>query len=191
MMATLSELDLQADEIPILFDSKESIPFLFEIAWEVANKGELGNDNNSIQNIIYHIIVGGICTVLKTKSPITIQEYGDRYVLMGPWMQNSAQIEVEVLQPSDPVMAAVIESMAKARVQVIFGRWLIEGYPHVVLFDLGSSYHRLNEWKTDLWDKCHISTPPSDQETNDAVVFGYLVAWFLGEVGDGEEDHIV
>lgn len=112
-------------------------------------------------------------------------------MLMGPWMQDSAQIEVEVLQPSDPVMAAVIESMSKAQVQVIFGRWLIEGYPHVVLFDLGSSYHRLNEWKTDFWNQCHISTPPNDQETNDAVVFGYLVAWFLGEVSVQEVVQVI
>jgi glycogen(starch) synthase len=27
-----------------------------------------------------------------------------------------------------------------------------------------------------------IPCPPGDNETNEAVVFGYLVAWFLGEV---------
>lgn len=37
-------------------------PLLFECAWEVANK------------------VGGIYTVIKTKVPVTVKEYGDRYV---------------------------------------------------------------------------------------------------------------
>ena len=37
-------------------------PVLFECAWEVANK------------------VGGIYTVIKTKVPVTVREYGDRYV---------------------------------------------------------------------------------------------------------------
>jgi len=39
-------------------------PLLFECAWEVANK------------------VGGIYTVIKTKVPVTVKEYGDRYVFL-------------------------------------------------------------------------------------------------------------
>jgi glycogen(starch) synthase len=35
-------------------------PLLFEVAWEVANK------------------VGGIYTVIKTKVPVTVKEFGDR-----------------------------------------------------------------------------------------------------------------
>jgi len=42
-------------------------PLLFECAWEVANK------------------VGGIYTVIKTKVPVTVKEYGDRYVLSSPF----------------------------------------------------------------------------------------------------------
>jgi hypothetical protein len=40
----------------------------------------------------------------------------------------------------------------------------------------------LDEWKGDLWSAAMIPCPPGDDETNEAVVFGYLVAWFLGEV---------
>jgi hypothetical protein len=52
----------------------------------------------------------------------------------------------------------------------------------VLLFDIGSGYHRLNEWKADMWEKFGIPSPEQDKETNDAIVFGYLVAWFFGEV---------
>jgi len=65
---------------------------------------------------------------------------------------------------------------------VFYGRWLIDGHPRVLLFDIGSGYHKLNEWKADLWEKFHIPAPDSDKETNDAIIFGYLVAWFFGEV---------
>lgn len=41
---------------------------------------------------------------------------------------------------------------------------------------------RMNEWKTDLWNLAGIPSPPNDHETNEAIVFGYIVAWFLGEV---------
>lgn len=67
-------------------------------------------------------------------------------------------------------------------VKVFFGSWLIEGHPSVVLFDVGSVYHRLNEWKGDIWEKFRIPLPDNDRETNDSVVFGYLVSWFFGEV---------
>ncbi|KAJ2574431.1 glycogen synthase isoform 1, partial [Coemansia sp. RSA 1804] len=52
-----------------------SQPLLFETSWEVANK------------------VGGIYTVIKTKVPVTVQEYGDRYHLTGPWNRFSAHVE--------------------------------------------------------------------------------------------------
>jgi len=51
----------------------------------------------------------------------------------------------------------------------------------VLLFDLGSAWHRLNEWKSDLWNVAKIPSPAEDKEMNDAIVFGYLVAWFFGE----------
>ena len=62
-----------------------------------------------------------------------------------------------------------------------FGRWLIDGAPRVVLLDVGASFHRADEWKKDLFEKTKIGCPWDDPEANSAVVFGYLVAWFLGE----------
>ena len=40
----------------------------------------------------------------------------------------------------------------------------------------------MDEWKTDLWNLAGIPSPPNDHETNETIVFGYIVAWFLGEV---------
>ncbi|KAF9819264.1 hypothetical protein IEO21_02303 [Rhodonia placenta] len=138
-------------------------PVLFECAWEVANK------------------VGGIYTVIKTKVPVTVSEYGDRYCLIGPLSYKTAPMEVEAQEPADPYIAATLESMRGAGVKALYGRWLIEGAPHVLLFDTGSQYSRLDEWKGDLWNLAGIPTPPNDHETNETIVFGYIVAWFLGE----------
>lgn len=66
--------------------------------------------------------------------------------------------------------------------QVFYGRWLIEGYPNIVLFDVGSAAWKLDEWKREFWDSCHIGVPNHDHETNNAVIFGFLTAWFLAEV---------
>ncbi|RMZ68097.1 glycogen synthase [Pyrenophora seminiperda CCB06] len=38
-----------------------------------------------------------------------------------------------------------------------------------------------SQWVGDLWSSTGIPSPPGDSETNEAIVFGYLIAWFLGE----------
>lgn len=137
---------------------------LFECAWEVANK------------------VGGIYTVIKTKVPVTVAEYGDRYCLLGPLSYKSAPMEVDAEEPTDPCLKEVLDLMRQAGLKALYGRWLVEGAPHVLLFDTSSMYSKLDEWKGDLWNLAGIPSPPHDHETNEAIVFGYIVAWFLGEV---------
>ncbi|BEI94326.1 uncharacterized protein CcaverHIS019_0607850 [Cutaneotrichosporon cavernicola] len=139
-------------------------PLLFECAWEVANK------------------VGGIYTVIKTKVPVTVKEYGDRYCLIGPLSYKTAPIEVESMEPEPgSPMEGTLNAMRDQGVKYLYGRWLIEGAPTVLLFDTASCYNRMDEWKGDLWNVAGIPTPPTDHETNETLVFGYMVAWFLGE----------
>ena len=91
-------------------------------------------------------------------------------------------MEVEAISvPSNPVMKQTLDNLRSRGVKFLFGRWLIEGAPLVLLFDIGSASHRMNEWKGDLWNIAGIPSPADDRETNDAIIFGYLVAWFLGE----------
>lgn len=73
-------------------------------------------------------------------------------------------------------------SMKERGIGIMYGRWLIEGAPRVLLIDTKTAYGYLDEWKADLWNVASIPSPPGDDETNEAIVFGYLVAWFLGEV---------
>jgi glycogen synthase len=91
-------------------------------------------------------------------------------------------MEVESMEPTDdiPLMES-LKSMRDRGVKILYGRWLVEGAPRVLLFDTGSMYHRLDEWKGDLWNLAGIPTPPNDHESNETIIFGYLVAWFLGE----------
>jgi hypothetical protein len=133
--------------------------------------------------LISSTIVGGIYTVLKSKAPVTCHEYGDRYTMIGPLSYKTASLEVEALEPDSPELKLALNSMTERGVKYLYGRWLIEGAPKVLLFDTGSVYQKLDEWKGDLWSVAGIPSPPNDKETNEAILFGYLVAWFLGEVG--------
>ncbi|KAF1731129.1 Glycogen (starch) synthase [Beauveria bassiana] len=136
---------------------------LFEVATEVAHR------------------VGGIYSVIKSKAPVTTAEYGDRYTLIGPLNHQSAAVEVEEMEPNTPELADTLQAMKDRGIGYMYGRWLIEGAPRVLLFDTKTAYGYLNDWKGDLWNVASIPSPPGDDETNEAIVFGYLVAWFLGE----------
>jgi glycogen(starch) synthase len=137
-----------------------SHPLLFEVAWEVCNK------------------VGGIYTVLKSKTPVTSSEFGQRMCLIGPLAEQSL-MEIEECEPPTKCLKEALKAMDGVR--YVFGRWLVEGAPFVLLLDLAHSFNRLDEWKRDLWYVAGVPAPQDDHETNQAVVFGYLVAWFLQE----------
>ena len=58
--------------------------------------------------------------------------------------------------------------------QVHCGRWLVEGNPQVILFDVGSAAHKMAEFKHELYEKAGIGIPNEDMETNDCAIFGYV-----------------
>ncbi|KAI6200958.1 Glycogen [starch] synthase [Aphelenchoides besseyi] len=135
--------------------------FVFECSWEVANK------------------VGGIYTVLRTKAPVSTDELGDQYCMLGPYNEEQVRLEVEVLTPDTAALKYTLDQMQEWGFRCVYGRWLIEGYPKVVLFDIGSAAWKLDTWKHELWEKCHIGVPYHDREANDCIIFGFLVAIFL------------
>lgn len=151
------ELDITRNKA---FDSR----YVFEVSMEVVNK------------------VGGIYTVLKTKTGHMVEQLGDRYVLIGPYNESQVQLEVEVKnEPDHPILAATVKSMRDRGVKVVYGRWLVDGYPRVILFDIGSQAWRVEEWKSDFYHASHIGVPYYDKEAMDSLVFGSLVTWFIGE----------
>ncbi|KAL9579271.1 MAG: hypothetical protein Q9212_005205 [Teloschistes hypoglaucus] len=146
---------------------------VFEVSTEAANK------------------VGGIYSVIKSKAQVTTAEYGERYTLIGPYNASSAALEVEPLTPTNPELAQTIANMQDRGIGLTYGRWLIEGAPRILLIDTKTGYRWLDEWKADLWHSAGIPCPAGDDETNEAVVFGYLVTWFLGEFVSHERKRAV
>ncbi|CAJ0959283.1 unnamed protein product, partial [Mesorhabditis belari] len=135
--------------------------FVFECAWEVANK------------------VGGIYTVIRSKAPISVEELGDQYCLLGPQKEERWRLEVEPIEPENRTIREAIKKMQMDGFRCTYGRWLIESYPKVILFDLGSGALKMNEWKQELFEKTKIGIPHEDTESNDAVILGFMVAIFL------------
>ena len=52
----------------------------------------------------------------------------------------------------------------------------------MILFDISSAAWKLDDFKHELWESSNIGIPWHDRESNDATIFGALVAWFIGLV---------
>lgn len=64
----------------------------------------------------------------------------------------------------------------------------MDGNPQIILFDIGSAAWRLDHFKQELWDVCHVGVPHLDVETNDAILLGYMVAQFIQEVSRSADE---
>lgn len=80
--------------------------YLFEVSWEVCNK------------------VGGIYTVLKSKAATQHQLYGDKYCLIGPYVEKEAKIRFERENPPKELNKAFNE-LKKDKIECYFGKWPI------------------------------------------------------------------
>ena len=74
-----------------------------------------------------------------------------------------------------------IEILSYSRYKIVCGRWLVDGNPQVILFDVGSAAHKMNEFKQELFDAAGIGAPHGDLEVNDVIIFGFMVAQFIAD----------
>jgi glycogen(starch) synthase len=135
-------------------------PYLFEVAWEVCQQ------------------LGGIYTVIRSKAPYMMEQWGRRYCLLGPYNAEVSPAEFEEAAPVGHI-AHAIKELHKQGLEAHYGTWLITGRPQVVLLNPYSAYGRLAEIKYLLWEHHGISMPADDDLLNQVVAMGYLVEQFL------------
>ena len=68
-----------------------------------------------------------------------------------------------------------------SRYKIVTGRWLVDGNPQVILFDVGSAAHKMSQFKQELFDTAGIGAPHRDIEVNDVIIFGFMVAQFIAD----------
>lgn len=134
---------------------------LTEIAWEVCNQ------------------IGGIYTVLRSKTPAVINTWGNQYCAIGPYFQQSVNIEFEEAQDySDHIGQAVLK-MREMGFAVYAGTWLVSGRPKVVLIDPQCMMGRVHELKYFLYEQHHIEISWADDLLHQAICFAYICKEFL------------
>ena len=65
--------------------------------------------------------------------------------------------------------------------KIVTGRWLVDGNPQVILFDIGSAASKMSMFKQELFDTAGIGAPHGDIEVNDVIIFGFMVAQFIAD----------
>ncbi len=104
---------------------------------------------------------------------MSVNELGDQYVLLGPWVEWKAKQEVEEEDfPYHHPLGQAVERARQKGYKIHCGRWLVEGNPQIILFDVGSASFKMNEFKQELFEKAGIGIPHEDVETNDICILG-------------------
>jgi glycogen(starch) synthase len=130
--------------------------------------------------------LGGIYTVLRSKAPCVVKEFGDNYCLVGPYNKETAETEFEP-RPAFGPFGAAAQLLSERGIPARYGRWLIAGRPQVVLIDYRACYDRLANYKYFLYKDHHIETV-NDAEVDGVVLFGYLVCEFLSLLAEMVSD---
>ncbi len=149
------------------------VDFVFEISSEAGRK------------------VGGIYTVLKTKSGEMVRKFADRYFLVGYYDTHSARDEFTE-HPVPEEFAPLIQELHDRGIDVRYGRWsegnnaqifLVDGWKHssdTVQVPFGSGKDsRLNLLKYQLWKTYGIDSLFISSDFNESVVWANAVGMLI------------
>ncbi len=131
--------------------------FIFETSWEVCNK------------------VGGIHTVISTKSKTLVERYKDNYMVIGPDIikgkgQNpNFEEDIYVLQS----WKAYAESKG---LRIRIGRWKIQGEPIAILVDFTTFFSQKDKLFEEFWKEYGLDSITGQWDYVEPVLFGYASA---------------
>ncbi|MCV9387589.1 glycosyltransferase [Reichenbachiella ulvae] len=140
---------------------KEEPKMLAEIAWEVCNQ------------------VGGIYTVIRSKAPVMVDQWGKDYVLVGPKIHPNVSSDFEEHMDDKIPIAQVVREMKEMGWDVSFGTWLVSGRPQTVLLNPASVMPQLGNIKYFYWQDHHIDFNNHDPLVDEVMAFGFMVKEFL------------
>ena len=128
--------------------------YLFEVSWEVCNK------------------VGGIHTVVSTKSVCLGAEFGNRHLLIGPDIWKETDRNPEFIEDK-MLFRSWKESLADKPFKIRTGRWNIPSKPLVILIDFTPLYSKKDEVFTKLYEKYGLDSLSGQWDYIEPALFGY------------------
>lgn len=140
--------------------TNSQIDLVFEVSWEVCNK------------------VGGIYTVLSSKSYHLHKKFNDNIVFIGPWFGScNKQLFTE-----DPNVLPEIDKNLPSDISVIKGRWNVPGNPIAVLVDFSRIFPHLNHYYGMMWEHFGVDSLHSYGDYGESCAFSIAAAQLIGSV---------
>ena len=128
--------------------------YLFEVSWEVCNK------------------VGGIYTVIATKSLYLKGEYKSHHIMVGPDVWMDTESNPDFIEDPSLYRAWRTQAMTEG-LRVRIGRWNVPGKPVAILVDFKQFLTRQNEILTDFWKKFGVDSLTGNWDYRESALFGY------------------
>ncbi|MBR5055855.1 MAG: glycogen/starch synthase, partial [Bacteroidales bacterium] len=128
--------------------------YLFEVSWEVCNK------------------VGGIYTVIATKSLYLKSQLHKHHILIGPdvWMDTESNPDFI----EDNHLYTLWKAQAASEgLRVRLGRWNVPGKPIAILVDFKQYLTRQNDILTEYWKRFGVDSITGNWDYKENVLFGY------------------
>jgi glycogen synthase len=150
-------------------DNTESL--LVEVAWEVCNQ------------------LGGIYTVIRSKTPSMVNAWGDNYCLVGPYVHSRMPAEFEPADDYDDPFGRAVLRLRDMGYEAHYGFWLVSGRPRVVLISPFTVMGQLNHIKYLLWEQHGIRSVGQEDLVDQVIAFGNVVKVYMTElVREGNTD---
>ena len=129
--------------------------FLIEVSFEAGNK------------------VGGIWTVLTSKSSYMKKQFGDNYLAVGFYNPNQAAVEFMESPPPQFIKDALGDIKLDG-IKIYFGKWSSANDVNILLIDAKEFENKhVNEVKKDLWDNFKIDSLNSPGDYNEPLAWSY------------------
>ena len=142
---------------------------LVEVSFEVSNK------------------VGGIYQVLKSKSCKMQEYYGDGYLTVGYYDEQSAR---EDFAPRENPYNEAFDKLREEGIECYYGVWDIESKPKAILVDASNLNKNVDELKEEYWNKYGVDSLNAGPDFEDPVKWGYAVSRLIQEL-EKEDDFVV
>lgn len=128
--------------------------YLFEISWEVCNK------------------IGGIYTVLSSRSRLLKEEFGNQYVVIGPDVWKETRVHPDFTE--DKTLFPAWRDKAESEgLKVRIGRWNVAGKPIAILVDFTPFFPLKDKIFAEFWETYRLDSLTGDWDYIEPALFGY------------------
>ncbi len=128
--------------------------YLFEVSWEVCNK------------------VGGIYTVIATKSLYLKSQLHKHHILIGPDVWMDTESNPDFIEDSHLYTLWKAQAASEG-LRVRVGRWNVPGRPIAILVDFKQYLTRQNDILTEYWKRFGVDSISGNWDYKENVLFGY------------------